>query len=126
MKYLTFFRLAINKTSPRDCNTIIVKKVDVAAINSLRLVIKDDEFTRVTLDKTKAVDYHELSKVQCHTLSIEDGNYSDGIYIEMYCHHQSRADFIRYCNEILAVSKDYSNYYVNSLGDVQEVTHDND
>lgn len=126
MKTLNYFQLEINKTKPLEYNTITVNKTKVAAINNFRLVIDDDYFTKVTLDKSKAVDYHEIGVPSSFTLSKADGNFLDLIIVEMYCHYQNREDFIRYCNEILAASADYSNYYVNALGDVMEITHDHD
>ena len=126
MKTLDYFRLEINKTKPRNHNAISVDRVDVAAMNDRLIVIKDDNFTRINIEKGSGTQARTLSEASAITLKKNCEYTQDLIFIEMYCHCSTRVHFIRHCNEILVASKDYSNYYVNSLGDVQEITHDND
>ena len=126
MKTLDYFRLEINKTKPRDCNAISVDRVDVAASNDMYVVLKDAIFTTINTDE-RGNQGRTLGEPMDIVLTTKDDQHLfDLIAIEMYCNCSTRVHFIRDCNEILAASADYSNYYVNSLGDVQEIMHDND
>ena len=126
MKHIYYFRLDINGNTPSAYTAIEVNQVGVAAMNDRLLVVNDADFTKVTLDKKVAMEYFEISKPSDLTWSKRDGDHADKILIEMYCHYQSRADFIKRCNEILAVNEDFDSYYVNALGDVMELAHDHD
>ncbi len=126
MKHINYFRLNIDSNIPSSYVAIEVKQIAVAAMNNVRLVVGNTEFTKVTLDKGVAFEYYELSKPSHLTWSIGSGDHMDKMLVEMYCHYQSRADFIRYCNEILAANEGYNNYYVNSLGDVIKINQTED
>jgi len=124
MKTLTYFTLDINKTNPKTHVAIKVNKVDVAAMNDNLIVIKNDGFTRINVAPHSSTEARTLSIANPIILTKEHDTDFELIFIDMYCHHSTRADFIRHCNDILAASAGYNDHYVNSLGDVIQINHE--